>query len=517
MGYRYSRTPQRFETEEGYVIPQGSNDPYLRAQQASLQESNQRNQQALQSAQTVNDINLRSSENLWGGLKEGVLGGYKAYKDNKKQTRDERREDMLTEEQMAGSRQTREMNQAEMDFNAKYKGAGEEQRQKLTDAQIRGTNAGATVSEIEAGAKKSEEEFNNTKDPVTGKTNREKGWQAGLDTKQTELANAQIQLKNQELALQNTKNMQPYQIAQAKADLAQSQAQTASAWANHQMTKMGINEKQREMIVAEATARLANPGKETPEQIMASLEKFGATPGQIAQALGNVKDKKTQSDYLAMFNPNSPVAQAAAKTLEGRELAFNYKRGLATLEANVKKYKAATLAKDGSKVEDALTKIRETAESIGMDSEAAEAMKFGSIRDFRLGRSGALDEIVNGYKRHAATEIRAYGAHSPDLAKTADDLEKTIYEGEQTIASTLKNPFTLTPSPAQSYNPSAIPVSNQSVPGQNFTQPPPPAMPMPGQNVMPPAPPMAPSAPPLSGKSWKSKSGAQPKRTLAGR
>lgn len=497
MGYRYQSDPRRL-SEESYALNQINNDPYLRSQESSAAANERANSQLIEGNQRANDTRLKGSEALWGGIKEGAIGGVKAYQQAKQQGIENKRQDMLTEEQMASSRQSRDMNQAQMDYDSKFKDKVGQQGLDLGQSNIALNNANTKTAINQAEESSAATTFKNAINQKTGKTNRETGFQSEMDSVQTELAVKQGDLKLRQQELEHNEELAPLQRQALVAQNNASQAQTAAAWTQNTLNNLQITEKQRDETIANLSAQLENPRKgQSAEQIFQAFEANGATPSQIATAVGRLKDKEKAAKMLESINPNSPVAYAAKKTFEGREMAEKYQIALNTIDVSLKNYENGNVVTGGAKLDDAVKTISNIAKTAGFESQADDIKNFTDIKSLGVGRTERLRDIRNQFAQSAATNLSIYNAYSPEFKDRINAMVGTVYGGGNQKA----NPFGTSQPPMsgpQSTQPPPMQYTNFGGQSQN-----------PGnQTTAPPAP--APMAAPL-GKGWRKVGGGNPK------
>jgi hypothetical protein len=407
--------------------------------QRSLQNSQQTQEMLNRAAETRAQGRIKSGETLFGALGNlpgQAINSYEKVQDMKDKAEQRRQRAEQSEEALASSRQTREFAAEKQPFD------------------VKSTKAQSDVAETAAAQSKRQEEFETAaataKDAQPGETNA-----AYRQRKETELAglNVETQKLNNELAKSNNENTK----AQLKIQLAnlelQRQQTAASIKATEASTALtgvqtkvaqtelakGINDQQ----VAQYTARLLAPKSEAEvAQVIKTMEKEGATPGQIGQAIQKMREAKLNNQLVQnAINAASPQYQATIRAQTDSE---TYARTAASLASNLKQFKnSSTFGADDKGPIEAIIKTLEN------QGKQAEADRLRSRFEYLGGlnqvtRSDRAAGIINDFIGELEQDLLSrptIDRNDPAVQAAVQSLRNTRMEISGISLPTNKNPF----------------------------------------------------------------------------
>ena len=400
MGKRFSSY-----SEENYLPPQiGYQGPGTADQISRLsEEAYNRNQNQLQQQQQSQDKVLgykqQGAESLAQGVTRGVEGGVNSYeKARERQMRQEelQRQNMLAEEQLASSRQGREI--------AEERRAPElqnlETEGKVKAAQARSTEVAANAAESEAKAL----DAPSTNPKYAGMTNREAQIAADVSTKlmQPEIAKGQLDNEIQRIALQKQELEHQKKLFPLKAK--ELDAQIANLNAQQKNAEFTYGENVRQKNVRQYAAAL---GSETDlgkrGQLAGQMKAGGANPYEVAEAMATSKTNDFNRKVLEQTT--DPLF---AKKTEAHYEAISTQTALTDMGNALKEYRETGLW-PSAKSDDALRKFQTALKSVGREKEAESLNSFIAIDggDLRLGREKEMLAILKSIQEGTARTIKA--------------------------------------------------------------------------------------------------------------
>lgn len=409
----------------------------------------QRNQDQLarnaQSDQNVRQMDVDSANKIGQGITQGVQGGVEAYdkaKQRQRQDREEQRQNMVTEEQLASSKQSREQS-AELhplDIASK-EGAISGQKSANQLSAVQADEAQKTADQRNAVAQKvASLPDNDPLQPRMGETNREH--LARMDTEKNtfDFQTAKQGLENAKVTLAGLK----HQLATSK-DLAplQKQAlqtQVASQTKQVELAGMDLNDRVLAKHVKGAKNEIIAALQQNPNADLTPLKaKYDAVnPSAFAEGLNEARQAGLNSKMLlnSINAANPDFVRAQGKRYAVEDKAQDYKKSVANLYFNANKYKNSSDFFSDAKGDTALKDFQDTLRSFNNPAINAYAdrlnAKFDVNESFKnMSRGQRMMETANQVKKILANQIANSSEEHPKAKQFAKEITDTGFQSQK--------------------------------------------------------------------------------------
>lgn len=397
----------------------------------------QRNQDQLarnaQSDQNVRQMDVDSANKIGQGITQGVQGGVEAYdkaKQRQRQDREEQRQNMVTEEQLASSKQSREQS-AELhplDIQSKQGAiAGQDSSNKLAATQADEAQKTADIGNSTAkGAPGGPE-------PEPGETQRQYNARLAVASNSVNLQASQAQIEASKVALENAKHelatnkdLAPLRKKELQASIAQQGQALASA-------NMDLAEKHRQVNVRGAKAEIMS-ALNSGGDLKAVRDKLGKSVSdqEFAEGIAEANTGRMNSQLLAKSIQNmDPEYQAQIQArVKGINDFRTYKSNLNDLQNAEARYKNSSNLPD-SEGKAALDQYVTALHNVGEDKFAEEIQKTfdtgNALRGESPLREARMEKITKTVQSRLASKMHSMGDLDPKFRAYGDSLYGQAY------------------------------------------------------------------------------------------
>lgn len=438
MGYR------RLLSEEQLPQVQYDWDPTIAQQQKALGEeayARSQDQERRQDEMHARTLGIESEGTR--ALAEGLKDAAEKYRAGKERGEERalrqaefERQGRLTEEQLAASKQQRELAAQE-----------EQRRAERAPLELQGLEAQTSAAKAQAAAAQKEQEFEDAvasvEDAMPGETNRAykarksietTGYNAQTARQALAVQEKQIQQMEAELALK--KDMAPLEKQRLQADIAASRANLAVAQRN-------IKELDRQQVVKDATnviqAEMAGVGGDPAQKqarVAGAVERLkaqGVPPAQIAEAINNANASEAQKAFMAkQIDMMDPEKQFNVQNLlQGRKDYTTFKQATNDMQNAYERYKNSSWAPDteGTAAVEQFSKALEAAGENELAEDIRRPVDPSRVLQGKapLGREERMAEIIATMQTKWGQRLKALEKDDARFGKMGEEIANMKY------------------------------------------------------------------------------------------
>jgi hypothetical protein len=381
----------------------------------------------------IRQQDVDNSNQIAQGVTQGINSGVEAYDKSQqraRQDREEKRQNMVAEEQMAGSKQQRQQSAALHPGAIKAQEtaiAGQETQNKLAATQAKEAQATADIGDAEAKG------VEGALPPEPGETQRQYNARLAvvsnsfnLEAQKAQVAQAQQSLENAKWELANNKNLAPLQKQQLAANIKAQDAQVASL-------NMTLKEQQRAVNIRGAKAEIMN-ALNNGGDLKTVREKLGKSVSdqEFAEGIAEANTGRLNSQLLQRSIQNmDPEYQANIMSrVKGIQDFRIYKSALGDLQNAEARYKLSSNLPD-EEGKAALDQYVAALENVGEDEFARNIRDKVDLSNLFKGeaptREARMEKITGIVKARLASKMHELKDLDPKFQQYGNALVNSQY------------------------------------------------------------------------------------------